>query len=886
MGHERWFRGQHDGQGRPFDWLTMARQHGISDRLARVLYEQAVRQAHGATQGNVQELYLTLLADARNDARRPAPGKITRTMRLEAERAGQNRRRVHISPLTGEPIAPGKVTLTSYLAPRARMEPATEEAPWQAEPVPFQSEMEAAFGEDFSTVKISLSSAEVPAGADAATTGEHVRFRTAKPDRRLVAHELAHVVQHRRQPVGGRRTGVSHRADPAEREAERASLAVVLGARASIREAPSAAMHLREEAATPAEQGTPVNRVGVVNSPYVNLRTDRSTDSAILKRLPFNTRVQVIHEYPGDWYSISSENGDMGFVARSYISTDLPEPTARLHQVEGGERGYAINIARQHYGAEQNIGWGQDLRFYVNVLAHVNGITVPDTADGWRTVGFTAGAAIWIPGVQFARGLHGLIHSGSRSYEAADAIGIADPLAQLDRKIRDFQIAIARSQHYMLASMSAHAMEALGEALTGLIDMILLSVGLLAVTTALGALAGSLAGGVGAAPGALAGFEVGMFILKWMGLGMLIAWLASKVGRIAAAFGRFLMTVWGANGNDALLEQGGIEFAEAVGVLVGTLVEGLVLYLGTQGLGRALGEIRGTLFHRVVGEAALRRLQPQRTPPAEQMQQGEILETVYNPETGAYEVILPAQPAAPTGGQGTAIVPYRGQGSGTALAPNQGQGSGTALVPQQGQGSGTAIVPYRGPGSPPAALVQYARSRGAQNLYNNFEGRLVFVRQDGMLVIEHTIIRYNQSNAYGTRSFFQAHHGIQNEWGESVIGPWLQRNIGQSLYSEGRAPTILLRDSRRDTPHGIINARQSGRAAGRFSRTYDDERSLMLEDMRAADVPGGTASSFLAQSDAYFGALYQQALSALMSRGMSRAEAAAKLREIFGDWTP
>jgi Domain of unknown function (DUF4157)/Bacterial SH3 domain/HNH/Endo VII superfamily toxin with a SHH signature len=889
MGYERWFRGQHDGQGRPFDWLTLARQHGIPEKLARALYEQAAQQAQAqrAAHGREQELYLELLADARTNAWRPSPGKVTRTMRLEAERTGRTRRTSHVSPTTGQRIAPGKVTLTSYLSLRARSEPAAEESTERTESLPFRAEMEAAFDEDFSALRISLGSADVPAGADAAATDEHVRFRSARPDRRLIAHELAHVVQYRRHPAGGARAAVSRPADPAEREAERVSLAVAVGARAQIREAPSAAMHLHGEEAAAAE-GIPVHRVGVVNSPYVNLRAERSTDSEILKPLPFNTRVQVIRAYPGDWYSISTETGDMGYVARSYVSTNLPEPTARLHRVEGGERGYAINIARQHYGADQNIGWGQDLRFYVNVLAHVNGITVPDTADGWRTVGFTAGTAIWVPGVQFARGLRGVVNSGSPSFEAADTVGIADPLAQLDRKIRDYRIAIERSQRYMLASMSAHALQALGDALESLVWMIVFSVGLLAVTTALGALVGSLAGGVGAAPGALVGFEVGMFILKWMGLGFMLAWLASKMDRIAAAFGRFLATVWNADGGDAVLEQGGIEFAEAVGTLVGTLVEGLVLFIGAWGLGQALGAIRGTLFHRVVGEPALLRLQPQRTPPPEQMQQqGQILETRFNPETGAYEVIPPARPVLPSGGQGTgtgtALVPYRGPGNGNALAPQGGQGTGNTLAPQ---GTGTALVPQGGQGAPPAALVAYARSRGARTLYLNFERRLVFVRQDGMLVVEHTIIPYNQRAPYGTRSFFQAHHGIQNDWGKSALNAWLQRSIGQRLYSEGQAPTIMLRDSRSDTPHGIISNRQAGRSGTIASRTYADERRLMLQDLRLADVPDGTINSFLAQSDAYFAELYQQALTELTTRGMSREDAVTKLREIFGDWAP
>jgi hypothetical protein len=119
MGHERWFRGQQDGHGRPFDWRVAAREHGVPERLAVALYEQAMQQAHGATPAVVQDRYLALLADARRQAARPSPGKVTRTMRLQAERAGQ-RRALRVSQLTGEPLAPGKRTLSSYIQPTVR----------------------------------------------------------------------------------------------------------------------------------------------------------------------------------------------------------------------------------------------------------------------------------------------------------------------------------------------------------------------------------------------------------------------------------------------------------------------------------------------------------------------------------------------------------------------------------------------------------------------------------------------------------------------------------------------------------------------------------------------------------------------------------------------
>jgi hypothetical protein len=160
MGHERWFRGQHDGQGRPFDWLTAARQHGIPEKLARTLYERAVQQAYGSTQGSARELYLALLADARQAATRPAPGKVTRTMRIQSGRSAQPRRSAHVSPLTRQPIAPGKRTAISYIEPPRDLRNQDHS---RAEPAPL-----AAMVEVFATGRLAD-----PAGADSrATAGQ------------------------------------------------------------------------------------------------------------------------------------------------------------------------------------------------------------------------------------------------------------------------------------------------------------------------------------------------------------------------------------------------------------------------------------------------------------------------------------------------------------------------------------------------------------------------------------------------------------------------------------------------------------------------------------------------------------------------------------------
>lgn len=88
------------------------------------------------------------------------------------------------SPLTGPAsgsVPPGKVTRSLGVA--------TE--------LPFQADMEAAFGQDFSTVNSTVTTPEALGGSKGMAQGENVAFSSASPSRQTVAHELAHVVQHR-----------------------------------------------------------------------------------------------------------------------------------------------------------------------------------------------------------------------------------------------------------------------------------------------------------------------------------------------------------------------------------------------------------------------------------------------------------------------------------------------------------------------------------------------------------------------------------------------------------------------------------------------------------------------------------------------------------------
>ncbi|WP_428263680.1 SH3 domain-containing protein, partial [Haliangium sp.] len=123
------------------------------------------------------------------------------------------------------------------------------------------------------------------------------------------------------------------------------------------------------------EGGTAVNQVGKVawdGDPPLGLRSSPTTAADnVIAGLVFDTTVQIIKRFEGGWAYVSDASGKTGYCADSYLWSapehPLPEPNARLHRVEGGEAGYAINIAREQFGFAAD-DWGQDLRFYVNVL--------------------------------------------------------------------------------------------------------------------------------------------------------------------------------------------------------------------------------------------------------------------------------------------------------------------------------------------------------------------------------------------------------------------------------------------------------------------------------------------------------------------------------------
>jgi uncharacterized membrane protein YgcG len=347
------------------------------------------------------------------------------------------------------------------------------------------------------------------------------------------------------------------------------------------------------------EGGSRMDKPGLVSwrgEPRLRLRSSPDTESNnIIGSLSYNQHIQVIKEFPGDWYFISTRDGQLGYAWSVHIKSNLPEPNAFLHRVESGVSGSAIAIAEQYFG-DVSDDWGQDLRFYVNVLAYMNDISVPDSTAGWREVHFNAGQDVWIPSRAFARGLKGVVNSGSLSYNIADAIGLADAIEFIGQKIDDYSQAIVLSGQYIPQAIAEYAWDSIKQALISLAYTLIAAIALLAVTTAIGAALGALAGGVGAAPGAAAGFEVGVALLQWLGMALLINWVLHAIMDVGSAFGGFLGTVWNADSDAETLDIGARQFAAAVGELVGALLEAIIMLVGAYGLSSAIGALRGSRF--------------------------------------------------------------------------------------------------------------------------------------------------------------------------------------------------------------------------------------------------------------------------------------------------
>ncbi|MEZ4361924.1 MAG: hypothetical protein R3B48_17165 [Kofleriaceae bacterium] len=141
--------------------------------------------------------------------------------------------------------------------------------------------------------------------------------------------------------------------------------------------------------------------------------------------LPPATRLFVsgVHPDTSQWWYVTAFLPDeivRGYVQNLRVTTDLPEPTAKLHQIEPGDT--VERLAVQEFSSA--VRDGHDLRYYENVLLKVNrdrgragilgSFQIPDVfGGGGNNIQLVAGHRIWLVSPAYARTLEGVVPDGS-----------------------------------------------------------------------------------------------------------------------------------------------------------------------------------------------------------------------------------------------------------------------------------------------------------------------------------------------------------------------------------------------------------------------------------------------------------------------------------------
>ncbi|WP_199738758.1 AHH domain-containing protein [Corallococcus sp. CA054B] len=265
--------------------------------------------------------------------------------------------------------------------------------------------------------------------------------------------------------------------------------------------------------------------------------------------LPPGTRVSVIRDHaqaPG-WSYVSTVVGGyllQGYVQTLRITTQLPEPAATLYPVRPGDR--LEPIAARIY--RQAIQPGRDLRFYENVIHHVNvksGRKGVQRIDG--DVRLVAGERIWLVSIAFANQLQGIVLSGSITHEAmAQARKAA-------RHLEDVLTSVRQADRYFAEVTGQYGKAILDNWLeisamvVGFIAAEALSTFLAATPTGVGQLAAALIQLGLAAFGAHGLIEAGGEALKHAQLWLTQAWEANgspeKLKEASKSFLRMLVSI-------------------------------------------------------------------------------------------------------------------------------------------------------------------------------------------------------------------------------------------------------------------------------------------------------------------------------------------------------
>lgn len=300
-----------------------------------------------------------------------------------------------------------------------------------------------------------------------------------------------------------------------------------------------------------------INKVGFIDhSDGANIRTGPAESGGQEVReqpLPPATQLFVSGRHPHalHWWYVTA-HVDQGFL-RGYVqdfrvTTNLPEPTAKLYQIRSGDT--AERLAMQEFSTA--IRDGHDLRFYENVLLFVNkdrgrtGITgtYQDPGlfgGGANNIQLIAGHRIWLVSPAYARALEAVVPSGSLTG------GAVAMLKRFAGHLEDIIASVAESPDHLgevageyAQAILDHIMEIVG-IVTAFIMAEALSAFLAATPTGVGQIAALVIQLALAAFGVAGMVSAGLEAVKHASEWLTLAWTASgDRAKIAAASREFL----------------------------------------------------------------------------------------------------------------------------------------------------------------------------------------------------------------------------------------------------------------------------------------------------------------------------------------------------------
>jgi hypothetical protein len=300
-----------------------------------------------------------------------------------------------------------------------------------------------------------------------------------------------------------------------------------------------------------------INKVGFIdNDDGSNIRTGPAESGGQKVReepLPPATRVFVggTHPEAAGWWYVTAQTGEgllRGYVQGLRVTTDLPEPTAKLYQLRSGDT--AERLAVQEFSTA--VGDGHDLRYYENVLLFVNKLkgragvkgSYQDPGlfgYGADNVQLIAGHRIWLVSPAYARALEDVVPSGSLTG------GALAKVKRIAGHIEDIILSAVQSPKY-LDEVAGEYAKAIGEHIVEIVGIVAafvaaeaLSAFLAATPTCVGQLAAIVIQLGLAAFGATGLVSAGIEAVKHASEWLTMAWTASgNEVKLAAASKEFL----------------------------------------------------------------------------------------------------------------------------------------------------------------------------------------------------------------------------------------------------------------------------------------------------------------------------------------------------------